>query len=109
MNPGSQGEKVALVQVLNEAELDPLTGMFDRNRERDLIWIKDDTRGRYCSPLALFDPLVGDRQEGYQSRCTELLFQDRWSFHWRDQVHFLVFIHLRYILTGGDHLALRNL
>ena len=35
MNPGSQGEKVALVQVLNEAELDPLTGMFDRDRERD--------------------------------------------------------------------------
>lgn len=29
MNPGSQAEKVALVKVLNEAELDPSTGMFD--------------------------------------------------------------------------------
>lgn len=29
MNPGSQGEKVALVKVLNEADLDPLTGRFD--------------------------------------------------------------------------------
>ena len=29
MNPGSQAEKVTLVKVLNEAELDPSTGMFD--------------------------------------------------------------------------------
>lgn len=39
-------------------------------------------RGRHRSPLALFDPFAGDRQEGNQSRCTELLLQDRWSFHW---------------------------
>lgn len=85
MNPITREAKLALVKVLNEANLDPKTGELSSkccNRDdRDTI-----ARGHNCSSNALCDPVSRVHPPGYPSSSSELFLQRLGSIYWRDQV-----------------------
>jgi hypothetical protein len=73
MNPCSQAEKIALVKVLNEADLDPSTGT-QRGLSIgffELIWAIRN-RGHIGTPFIVPHSVVGDGQERDQGFGAEL-------------------------------------
>ncbi len=85
MNPASKQAKVALVETLNKADLDPNTGLYRLLKENttDLLTAQ---RGRGCSAYDLPAFLEGHSPQGRQSLCPELLLQTLRSVHRRNQV-----------------------
>ena len=72
MNPCSQEEKLALIEVLNEADLDPLTG----TQGKLIHWIflrKNRFRGHIGTPVTVSYSATGDIKKGYQGFSTESL------------------------------------
>lgn len=67
MNPCSQTEKLALVKVLNEAELDPSTGApyVILYGDMSVLIYGIEIRGRGGTPSTLYHSVIGDDQEGY--------------------------------------------
>lgn len=83
MNPCSQEEKLALVKVLNEAELDQSTGasyVICYGNTSVLIY-GVEIRGCGSTPSTLYYSIIGDDQKGHQGFRTELLRQGIWSVY----------------------------
>lgn len=72
MNPASRAQKTAIVDRLNDAELDPNTGAC-LARCRPASVQRAVCRGRDRSALAVSPRPQGSRQAGHQGRCPELL------------------------------------
>jgi hypothetical protein len=88
MNPNTREQKAAIIQILNNAQLDPSTGNFHLRhfpsyRRLILLW---EYRSSDRPTLNLSYPSERDTPKGYPSCLTKLLFQEVGRLHWRDQV-----------------------
>ena len=86
MNPVSREAKRALIQTLNDATLDPQTGVQSLSLTGLTSLSLILYRGCHRSPFHILAPRPRSFAQGRQSLGAKLSHQELWCLHRRDQV-----------------------